>query len=134
MSAWGITNFENDVALQLVEQLTRHEKIFSVDAFFESFSNVFDPEQTTLDECLEAITMVEIFAAIQGSPDPELPLELKDWLELSGFQIASEQAAQATKIVEMLMKESEVKEMYVDTPYYKAWKKVQDDLIKRLKS
>ncbi|MFT6746027.1 MAG: hypothetical protein ACJAZ2_000365 [Glaciecola sp.] len=134
MSAWGITNFENDVALDYVEELTAHKKQLSIVAFFDAFSGKFNPEETTLDECLEFFTIAEVLAAIQGSPAEDLPLQLKEWVELCYIQVEQEVAAQAIGLVELLLKDSEAKEMYCDTPYYKAWKDSQKDLIKRLKA
>ena len=134
MSAWGITNFENDVALDFVEELTTHKKQLSIGAFFDAFSNKFNPDETTLDECLEFFTITEVLAAILGSPAEDLPLELKEWVELCYIQVEQELAVQAVEIVELLLKDSEAKEMYCDTPYYKAWKESQQGLIKRLKA
>jgi len=132
MSAWGITNFENDVALDYVEELTTHKKQLSITTFFDAFSAKFNPDETTLDECLEFFTIAEILAAIQGAPGEDLPLELKDWIELCYIQVEPGLAKQAVEIVELLLKDSEAKEMYCDTPYYKAWQTSQKDLIKRL--
>jgi hypothetical protein len=134
MSAWGIANFENDVALNFVQELTTHKKQLAIAAFFEVFSSKFNPGETTLDECLGFFTIAEILAAIQGSPSEDLPLELRDWIELCYIQVEADTAKQAVQIIELLLKDSEAKEMYCDSPYYKAWQKVQKDLIKRLKA
>lgn len=134
MSAWGIANFENDVALNYVEELTTHKKQLSVVSFFDAFSAKFNPDETTLDECLEFFTIAEILAAVQGSPAEELPLELKEWVERCYIQVEANVAVQVIEIVKLLLKDSEAKEMYCDTEYYKAWKTTQKDLIKRLKA
>jgi len=133
MSAWGITNFENDVALSFVEKITTHEKQLSIESYLSTFSDKFDPDETTLDECLELFTVVEILAAVQGAPCEELPIELQEWIVKCYIQVETIVAKDAVEVVELVMKDSEAKEMYVDTPYYKAWVTAQKDLIKRLK-
>lgn len=134
MSAWGIENFENDVALDFVEELTTHKKQLSIAAYLDSFSSKFSPDETSLDECLEFLTVAEILAGIIGAPAEEIPLNLRDWLTMCYIQVDAALAKKAAKTVTSLMKDSEAKEMYKDTPYYKSWQKSQKDLIKRLNS
>lgn len=134
MAAWGITNFENDVALDFVNEMVTNGKQLSIGEYVDVFLKNFDAEQTSLDECLTLLTVAEILAAILGEPSEDLPIELKEWVERSYIQVDTKVVGKVEKAIQLLLKDSEAKEMYCDTPYYKAWKKVQDELLKRLNS
>ena len=132
MSAWGINNFENDVALEFVnEVINTNAKL--VKGIAESFVNNFHPENTSLDDCFTFLSICEIFAAINKKPSEDVPSELEDWLERFYIEIDQEPLKLCTKGLLLILKDSEVKEMYLDTEYFKAWEDVQKDLLKRLK-
>lgn len=134
MAAWGITNFENDVALKFVDDLVKHKVQFSIGDYVAFFEQKFDPEATSLDDCLGFFTVAELLAAIQGEPAEDLPLELKDWIESKYIKVEQSLTDQTIKVLQLLLKDSEAKEMYSDGPYYKAWQTCQKNLLKRLKA
>lgn len=132
MSAWGITNFENEIALAFVNDLALNRSEFSIETYIDSFKGKFHPEKTSLDECLEFFAVVELLAALLGEPAEDLPSELKDWIEGKYIKIEESLVKKAIAGINDLVKDSEAKEMYLDGPYFNAWLRTQKNLIKRL--
>jgi hypothetical protein len=133
MSAWGITNFENDSALSWIEQLLSNKDANLIKNTILSFLSDFDAEETTVVQCSEFLAAVEVITALVGNASEEIPLELEDWVEHKYTKLEQDVFDKCVKGVELILKDSELKEMYADTGYYKVWEETQLDLIKRLK-
>ena len=132
MSAWGISNFENDTALDWVDKVIQQKQMSDLSRLIDSFITDFTPNETSLIECSRFLTVAEIVAGFVGSPAEDFPEELTDWIELKYIKIEQTTIDKTVKGVKLIMLESEAKEMYVDSGYFKAWEKAQKDLIKRL--
>ena len=132
MSAWGISNFENDTALDWVNEIIQEQEVNSLNQSINSFLQEFSVERTSLIECSKFLTIAETVAACIGSPDEDFPEELKDWIESKYVKIDQLTIDNAKKGVKLIMTDSEAKEMYLDSGYFKSWEKAQRDLIKRL--
>ena len=72
MSAWGISNFENDSALDWVAK-TVEEKQVSFSKMVDEFMGNFSPEETSLIECSEFLAVAETIAGLIGSPVEDFP-------------------------------------------------------------
>ena len=132
MSAWGISNFENDTALDWVNEIIQEREVTSLEESITSFVNDFSVEDTSLMDCSKFLTIAETLAALIGSPDEDFPEELKDWVESKYIKIEESTIDNAKRGVKLIMTDSEAKEMYLDSGYFKSWEKAQKDLIKRL--
>ena len=132
MSAWGISNFENDTALDWVNEIIQEKEVTSLEESITSFVNDFSVEDTSLMDCSKFLTIAETLAALIGSPDEDFPEELKDWVESKYIKIEESTIDNAKRGVKLIMTDSEAKEMYLDSGYFKSWEKAQKDLIKRL--
>lgn len=132
MSAWGISNFENDTALDWVGNIVEQKEVSSISDSVEGFVNGFNSEETSLIECSQFLTIAETVAGLVGSPAEDFPEELNDWIESKYIKIEQSTIDAAIKGVKLVMTDSESKEMYLDSGYFKSWEKAQKDLIKRL--
>ena len=132
MSAWGISNFENDTALDWVNEIIQEQEVTSMEESITSFVNDFSVEYTSLMDCSKFLTIAETLAALIGSPDEDFPEELKDWVESKYIKIEQSTIDNAKRGVKLIMTDSEAKEMYLDSGYFKSWEKAQRGLIKRL--
>tara|TARA_B100000676_G_C17934231_1_gene762646 strand:- start:319 stop:723 length:405 start_codon:yes stop_codon:yes gene_type:complete len=132
MSAWGISNFENDTALDWVNEIVQEKEIHSIKDSIDSFLHDFSVEDTSLMDCLKFLTIAETVAGLIGSPDEDFPEELKDWMETKYIKIEQVTIDKVKKGVKLIMTDSEAKEMYLDSGYFKSWEKAQKNLIKRL--
>jgi hypothetical protein len=134
MSAWGISNFENDTALSWVNDIINRKEVENFKESVEGFVESFSPEETSLMDCSKFLTVAETIAALLGSPCQDFPEELQDWIENKYIKIEASTIESAKIGIRLIMKSSEVKEMYLDSGYFKSWEKTQKNLIKRLSS
>ncbi len=132
MSAWGVSNFENDTALDWVGKIVKQKDINVITNSIDKFVNGFNAEETTLINCSKFLTIAEILAGLLGSPAEDFPEELTDWIESKYINIEQSTIDTAIEGVRLLMNESEVREMYLDSGYFNSWDKAQKNLIKRL--
>ena len=132
MSAWGISNFENDTALDWVNEIIQEKEITSLEESINSFLHEFSVECTSLMDCSKFLTIAETVAALIGKPDLDFPEELKEWVDSKCINVEQVTIDAAKKGVKLIMTDSEAKEMYLDSGYFKSWEKAQRDLIKRL--
>jgi hypothetical protein len=132
MSAWGISNFENDSALDWVNNIIEQKEVSSLSGSIDKFIANFSIEETTLIECSVFLTVAETIAGLVGNPAEDFPDELKDWSETKYIKIEQITMDNAIKGIELILKDSEAKEMFLDSGYYTSWENAQTDLIKRL--
>tara|TARA_Y100000766_G_scaffold163849_1_gene140943 strand:+ start:3274 stop:3678 length:405 start_codon:yes stop_codon:yes gene_type:complete len=132
MSAWGISNFENDTALDWVNEVIDSKEVENFKESVELFLKSFSVENTSLMDCSKFLAIAETMAALLGSPGQDFPEELQDWIETKYIKIETSTVESAKRGVQMVMNDSEAKEMYVDSGYFKSWEKAQKDLIRRL--
>ena len=64
MSAWGISNFENDTALDWVNEIVQEKEIHSIKDSIDSFLHDFSVEDTSLMDCLKFLTIAETVAKL----------------------------------------------------------------------
>mgnify|MGYP006146848881 CR=1 FL=1 len=132
MSAWGISNFENDSALNWIENLIEQADGSSIDGAIKSFVTSFDSEETSLIECSKFLAVAEVLAGLLGSPSEDFPDELTDWVETKYIKIEQDIIDKAKEGVALIIKDSEAKEMYLGSGYQKSWDETQNGLLKRL--
>ena len=132
MSAWGISNFENDTALDWVSDVVQKKEVSSLKDTISAFLASFSADETSLIECSKFLTIAETIAGLVGSPAEDFPEELNDWVESKYIKIEQATIDHAIKGAKLIMSDSEAKEMYLDSGYFKSWEKTQKDLIKRL--
>lgn len=132
MSAWGISNFENDTALGWVADVVEKKSFSDFKLITHQFVEDFDPESTSLIECSKFLATAETIAGSVGSASEDFPEELKDWIETKYIKIEQSTINKAIEGVELILKDSEAKEMFLDSGYFDTWAKNQKDLIKRL--
>lgn len=77
MATWGAGSFENDQALDFVDDLLESD-----DFEFVAEALSHDPGEQ-VDACLgtDIVTAAEIIAATLGKPSEDCPQELLDWLQ-----------------------------------------------------
>jgi hypothetical protein len=133
MSAWGISNFENDTALDWVSSIVEQKGGSQFKSSIDSFATIFKSNETTLVECSRFLAMAEVVAGLVGNPAEDFPEELMDWIELKYINLDKSIIEKTIKGVNHILFDSEAKEMYLDSGYFNSWEKTQKNLIQRLK-
>jgi hypothetical protein len=131
MGAWGCGVFENDEALDFVNELTSTPKLDVVrkvlDQANQGGSHVLD-----VDIASRVLVAVEVVAAISGHPG-EQPEELADWLrESKTKKITPEFRIEAQSAAIKVLNKSELRELWNQSPDFEAWRSSVRDLVERL--
>ncbi|QOT19438.1 DUF4259 domain-containing protein [Paenarthrobacter sp. YJN-5] len=129
MGAWGFQAFENDDALDWLEDL----EAGGSDIVRQSLNAVADGYIEAPDGSV-AVAAAEITAAAQGNPHGDFPEDVATWVTAHGAELTAEDAQLALTAVERVGgEESELAELWdeADEP---EWKDSLDDLSERLRA
>jgi len=129
MGAWGYLPFENDDALDWMEdleaggaQVVRQALAKAGDRYVEA------PEGAV------ALAAAEVTAATQGNPLGDLPENVTDWVTAHGAEITAEDVEMALEAVERVAgDQSELAELWDDADEPE-WRDSLDDLAERLRA
>ncbi|WP_285242847.1 DUF4259 domain-containing protein [Pseudarthrobacter sp. fls2-241-R2A-127] len=129
MGAWGYLPFENDDALDWIEdleaggaQVVRQALAKAGDRYVEA------PEGAV------ALAAAEVTAATQGNPLGDLPENVTDWVTAHGAEITAEDVEMALEAVERVAgDQSELAELWDDADEPE-WRDSLDDLAERLRA
>jgi hypothetical protein len=135
MSTWGLSNFENETANSFIADL----EINGYGLINVAFEKILDEtERATVTECEEALIAAEIVAAVNGQAAHDFPEDAAEWVltilapgspENQEIANLSEKAAD---IIDKIVTDSELKDLWEDNPEYNTWFQAQVDLQKRI--
>jgi hypothetical protein len=126
MGAWGAGTFDNDDALDWLDDL--------VDGASDAIRGALEAteaESIEAPDASSALAAAEVVAAALGNPAADLPGEVSDWLEANGAKSAAALAPLARQAVERIRANSELKDLWEETDPSE-WTAAVDDLHKRL--
>tara|TARA_E500000318_G_scaffold8683_2_gene8007 strand:+ start:31109 stop:31540 length:432 start_codon:yes stop_codon:yes gene_type:complete len=142
MGAWGHNSFENDTAGDWIWGLKTAKKsllgkvkspfaypMSAIDKLLKSDLYIDAPEGE------EAIAAAECLAAAQGNPPSDPPEELEKWLaSLNGNRPDPEMLDRAKQALLKVRndEQSEIRELWQESEYFKEWQASIDGLITRL--
>ena len=81
MGAWGTGSFENDAALDWLPELEEADGPDVLDRTLRRVTEAGD-DYLEVDEGAAAIAAAEVVAALLGAPAPDLPDEVRAWVEV----------------------------------------------------
>jgi hypothetical protein len=129
MGAWGFQAFENDDALDWLEEL----EAGGAEAVRQSLNAVADGYIEVPDGTV-AVAAAEITAAAQGSPHGDLPEDVVTWVAAHGAELTAGDAQLALEAVERVAgEESELAELWDEADELE-WKESLDNLSERLRA
>lgn len=130
MGAWGYGNFDNDGAMDWIEDFVDDPKPKGVDKVFKK---VMDAAKfISLDDSEQALAAAELVAGLNQHPSPDLPDSARMFIERYNILATPELKSMATKVVERIRDKSEVKELWTESGDLDPWLEVVDDLLERL--
>ncbi len=129
MGAWGYLPFENDDALDWLEEL----EAGGADVVRKALAKAGDRYVEAPDGAV-ALAAAEITSASQGNPLGDLPENVTDWVTAHGPEITAEDVEMALEAVERVAGEqSELAELWDDADEPE-WRESLDDLSERLRT
>ena len=129
MGAWGVQAFQNDDALDWLEEL----EAGGAEVVRQGLTAVTNGHIDAPDGTI-AVAAAEVTAAAQGNPHGDLPEEVATWVTAHGYEFTAEDAQLALEAVERVAgEESELAELWdeADEP---EWKESLDNLSQRLRA
>lgn len=131
MGAWGVKSFENDDALDWINEL---QEVDDSSLIEETLKGILDRGDEYLEapEASRAIAAAEIVAAANNTTTPDLPEDAKQWIRL--HPIESKGIIQlASRVIRRIKTASEIKDLWEMSDYRLEWSTVINDLEMRLK-
>lgn len=129
MGAWGFQAFENDDALDWLEEL----EAGGAEAVRQALTATGDGYIEAPDGSA-AVAAAEITAAAQGNPPGDLPEDVTTWVTAHGSGLTAEDVQLALVAVERVAgTESELAELWDDADEPE-WKESLDNLSERLRA
>ncbi|MEM8535647.1 MAG: DUF4259 domain-containing protein [Chloroflexota bacterium] len=138
MGAWGSGVFENDCALDWVDDLEEFNDLSLIVSMLKAALTddlVVHYDTYVNSEIMEiAPAAAETVAALSGHPGTDLPQQLQQWLALHQLLIDEETRKLAIKVVERTLKATELREIWATESDYDLWKQGIEDLLARLQT
>jgi len=136
MGAWGVGNFENDDALDWIYDLkSSNDKKLIIKALRNIDDN---SEYLEAPDCSEALSAIEIVAAKHSNNMSGLSDDLIEWVNKKHglfkktITFTSDDISVSRSVLNKIINDSELKELWEETDDFDAWKKVQKNLLEKL--
>lgn len=127
MGAWGQGNFENDNALDYLNDVLDQDELSYLHAAFDAAlqGDIDSPE------ACEALAAVEVLCAACGAPADDASEELLEWVE-GKSDVPEELIAEGLRAIAAVKTESELRELWEETDDFEDWLGVVEDAESRL--
>lgn len=130
-----ISNFDNESAENFLADMS----VNGYGLIAVSLEKITDSDgRPDIIECEEAIVACEIIAALVGKPAHDFPPDLNEWIDMF-LPVASEPRNEVSALtnkaadaIDLLVTDSELRELWEDTPDFDLWFETQVDLQKRI--
>jgi hypothetical protein len=130
MSAEETGNFANDDATDWVYEL---EESSGPDVLKEAFKALTGNGYPDTPDCCIALAAAEVVAAAKGKPSPDLPDDVRKWIDdQDNLNAITALAKSAITAVNKISAKSELRDKWEDSNSWHEWQQVQEDLRKRL--
>lgn len=130
---WGVNTFDNNDAIEWLKGIEENNDFKKVNTLIKSLNDLADLDDVVLKECTEALAAIEVIASAKTDNFKTFPADKVDWLSNADFAFSEEEIKAALKLAKSIKKDSEIKELFLDSPLLKSWNEYMDELIKKLK-
>ena len=129
--AWGYDSFGNDDAEDWISNslVPAHDTTVLEKAVNKVVNKWFSSDTP---DCSAAIAACEVIAALGGKPAVDLPEEVQQWVARVKQVPSADLRKSAKDALERILKKSEMRDLWGETPDFEKWKATLEDLKKRL--
>jgi hypothetical protein len=132
MGAWGFGSFENDSALDWVNDLIDCDDTSAIESAIAS-ATISPEDYLEIDEGCAAIAAGEVVAAFLQRPAAALPPDVSEWIRQHPRSVSPELTKQALSAIDRVAGEnSEIRELCEESDGFDEWRAGIDDLRSRL--
>lgn len=129
MGAWGIGSFDNDDALDWIQELSR-SGTKAIAAALNAITAAGE-DYKEAPEASMAIAACEVVAAMRSRPATELPPGVIEFLR-GGGQPDDAILENARVAIRRILGDSELEQLWRPSPDYRKWRALLEDLLRRL--
>lgn len=129
--AWGHESFENDSALDWVENFFKPEGIAAVESAINQVTT--RKGYLDVDVASAAVAAAETLAIARGHPGRNIPPDVGARAKRMPAGRVTALLPPARLALERVLADSELKELWADSADYAAWRKAVEDLKARLR-
>lgn len=132
MGTWNTGSFDNDDALDWLYEL---EEAVDLEILEDAFETIFDQQDGMPDgpDCMIALAAAEVVACLLGNPDENVPDEVVSWVK-NRPEPEDDLIKQARGAIRIILRNSELKQLWSETDDYAEWMAVSEALLARLTS
>lgn len=138
MGAWGYKNFENDDAGDWVFDLAKSKDKSVIHRALDSM--IGNQDYLNAPDCCIALAAADVVLAGRTEDHSQISEEASKWLNRKhGFikkksiTFDSADASKSIEAVRMILKSSELQELWEETEFYQPWIELENELIAKLK-
>ncbi|GAB2839592.1 hypothetical protein GCM10027277_03160 [Pseudoduganella ginsengisoli] len=134
MSVWDIGPFDNDLALDWVQDLQESNDLYYIE---DTLNNVLEEGETFIPMpfACEALAAIDVLARLQGQPGDEAVDDVDAWVETlrKKFKRRADLVEKSLKALELIVSEkSELANEWAQTDEHVAWRGMVEQLRARV--
>lgn len=134
MSVWDIGPFDNDLALDWVQDLQESNDLYYIE---DTLNNVLEEGDSFIPMpfACEALAAIDVLARLQGQPGAEVVEDVDAWVEASRkkFKRRTDLVEKSLKALELIVSDkSELANEWAQTDEHVAWRGMVEQLRARV--
>jgi hypothetical protein len=132
MGTWGHRNFENDSALDFVDQVEQRG-IGRIEEAIKAVANYPQDDHLKEDVCTAALVAIEFIAAAKGNQSEDFPENAEDWLQnINPEPLLGTDGQLLSKVIDRVRRNSGLRNSWNEKKDPAQWLAVLSDLEKRV--
>ena len=131
MGAWDFGPFDNDYARDWLYELEESTDTSVIAKALHKVADIGDGYLKAPD-CSNAIAAAEVIAALRGHPVSDFPANAKQWVEANQTLDTAALVSVAVAALKRIRTNSELKELWDESPESPNWHATLDDVAHRL--
>ncbi|MEN7343836.1 MAG: DUF4259 domain-containing protein [Pseudomonadota bacterium] len=129
MGAWGFGSFENDDAMDFMDELSESD---SISVVMSALDDALSADYLEMPEASAAIVAAEVLAAKNLRPALDLPEDLAAWAQRTHVRLSETILNKAQRVVSRIATDSELNDEWSESDASDQWQAVLSDLRERL--
>lgn len=127
MGTWGVNTFDNDLAIDWANMVLEDDDKELIIVALKEIDN--EEDYVEAPECIEALCAIETLAAFKLKTFDLLPETLREWVSALDEDSFDEKTfTLAKRVLQRIVTDSELLELWVESDYYQEWMDVQKRL------
>ena len=117
MGAWGAGSFDNDEALDWLDELDDR----GMDALRDALSAAAEAEAPDAGVSARAVAAAEVVATLGGRPSVDVPGEVTGWMAATHAEAGDDLVVLALRALDRVLHASALRDLWARTPELGAW-------------